>query len=145
MIKLQRISLFHAVKYLHVFHFPVHMEELYCFNYLSSTETLPKSTAWDSFDMQAEFKRLNVPNDQWSITLLNKEYDVCIVITYFSFCLQRLFHVLKILMYFYFSSVTLTHVTCMSLKLHQAIFFLAALNSVARDDYQYWHTFITIK
>ncbi|KAE8743901.1 hypothetical protein FOCC_FOCC009459 [Frankliniella occidentalis] len=56
---------------------PVHMEDLYCFNYLSSSETMPKSTGWDTFDMQLEFKRINVPNDQWSLTLLNKEYDLC--------------------------------------------------------------------
>ncbi|KAJ1529847.1 hypothetical protein ONE63_006584 [Megalurothrips usitatus] len=56
---------------------PVHMEELYCFNYMSSSETLPKTTAWDTFDMQLEFRRMNVPNDQWSLTLLNKDYELC--------------------------------------------------------------------
>lgn len=62
---------------IHCHSFPVHIDDLYCFNYLSSTETLPKSTGWDTFDMQEEFKRMNVPNDQWSSTLLNKDYEVC--------------------------------------------------------------------
>lgn len=56
---------------------PVHIEELYCFKYTSSSEEIPKTAGWNFFDLQAEFQRMRVPNDQWSLTNLNKDYELC--------------------------------------------------------------------
>ncbi|XP_026677211.1 myotubularin-related protein 8-like [Diaphorina citri] len=54
---------------------PVHIEELYCFTYTSTTES-PKSYGWDFFSLEQEFKRMQVPNDEWCLTNLNKNYEV---------------------------------------------------------------------
>ncbi|KAJ9580043.1 hypothetical protein L9F63_004336, partial [Diploptera punctata] len=54
---------------------PVHIEDLYCFHYTSSTEDIPKPAGWNFFDLQSEYQRMRVPNDQWSLTLLNKDYE----------------------------------------------------------------------
>ncbi|KAK7874473.1 hypothetical protein R5R35_001561 [Gryllus longicercus] len=56
---------------------PVHIEDLYCFHYTSSTEDIPKPAGWNFFDLQSEYQRMRVPNDQWSLTLLNKDYELC--------------------------------------------------------------------
>ncbi|KAL1114919.1 hypothetical protein AAG570_007743 [Ranatra chinensis] len=56
---------------------PVHIEDLYCFRYTSSCEDIPKSAGWNFFDLQAEYQRMRVPNDQWCITLLNQVYELC--------------------------------------------------------------------
>ncbi|KAI5739479.1 hypothetical protein M8J77_019748 [Diaphorina citri] len=55
---------------------PVHIEELYCFTYTSTTES-PKSYGWDFFSLEQEFKRMQVPNDEWCLTNLNKNYELC--------------------------------------------------------------------
>lgn len=52
------------------------MEDLYCFHYTSSTEDIPKTAGWNFFDVQAEFQRMRVPNEQWSLTNLNEFYEV---------------------------------------------------------------------
>jgi hypothetical protein len=54
----------------------VHIEDLYCFHYTSSTEDIPKPAGWNFFDLQSEYQRMRVPSDQWSLTLLNKDYEV---------------------------------------------------------------------
>ncbi|XP_066999700.1 myotubularin-related protein 8 isoform X2 [Anabrus simplex] len=56
---------------------PASIEDLYCFHYTSSTEDIPKPAGWNFFDLQSEFQRMRVPNDQWSLTLLNKDYELC--------------------------------------------------------------------
>ncbi|CAA9997503.1 unnamed protein product [Nesidiocoris tenuis] len=56
---------------------PVQVEDLYCFRYTSSDENIPKSAGWNFFDMQAEFQRMRVPNEQWSLKLLNQNYELC--------------------------------------------------------------------
>ncbi|XP_031616329.1 myotubularin-related protein 6 isoform X3 [Contarinia nasturtii] len=56
---------------------PVHIQNLYCFQYTSSNEELPKSTGWDFFSLETEFKRQHVPNDRWTLCNLNKTYELC--------------------------------------------------------------------
>lgn len=55
----------------------VHIQNLYCFQYTSSNEELPKTTGWDFFSLETEFKRQNVPNDRWTLCNLNKTYELC--------------------------------------------------------------------
>lgn len=56
--------------------FLVKMEDLYCFLYKSNSDKISKSAGWDSFDLEKEFKRMNVPNESWSLTKLNQDYKV---------------------------------------------------------------------
>lgn len=55
----------------------VHIQNLYCFQYTSSNEELPKSTGWDFFSLETEFKRQHVPNDRWTLCNLNETYELC--------------------------------------------------------------------
>ncbi|KAI5636927.1 myotubularin-like phosphatase domain-containing protein [Phthorimaea operculella] len=54
---------------------PVHIDELYCFHYKSSPDDLPRSAGWNFFDIQTEFQRMNVPNEQWVLCTANKDYE----------------------------------------------------------------------
>ena len=67
------------------FPFLANIEDLYSFRYNTGSEDLPRETGWSLFDLQAEFVRMGVPNESWTMTSLNKDYDV------------RFFFVLKIL------------------------------------------------
>lgn len=55
---------------------PNNMEHLYCFTYTCNTEEIPKTAGWNFFDLQAEYQRIGVPNDQWTLTTVNKDYEV---------------------------------------------------------------------
>lgn len=35
-----------------------------------------KSEGWNYFNLEDEFKRMNVPNDEWIYTDLNENYEV---------------------------------------------------------------------
>lgn len=39
-------------------------------------ENIPQSAGWNFFDLQSEYQRMQVPNDEWCLTLLNKDYEV---------------------------------------------------------------------
>lgn len=56
--------------------FLVNIEDLYCFNYQASKDTLPQHAGWNFFNVQSEFQRQGVPNDEWSLTYLNTNYEV---------------------------------------------------------------------
>lgn len=55
---------------------PNSIDELYCFTYSSPVEDIPKTEGWDYFNLQTEFQRQGVPNDQWCLTKLNADYEV---------------------------------------------------------------------
>ncbi|XP_065576033.1 myotubularin-related protein 8-like isoform X3 [Artemia franciscana] len=56
---------------------PVHIEGLYCFHYTPSRSLIRRSLGWYQFDIQAEYQRFGVPNQYWSLTNLNKDYELC--------------------------------------------------------------------
>ncbi|XP_055536846.1 myotubularin-related protein 8 isoform X4 [Wyeomyia smithii] len=56
---------------------PVNIKNLYCFQYTSNAKELPKSTGWDYFKLENEFKRMRVPNDHWNLCTLNQNYELC--------------------------------------------------------------------
>ncbi|XP_058834497.1 myotubularin-related protein 8 isoform X2 [Topomyia yanbarensis] len=56
---------------------PVNIKNLYCFQYTSTAKELPKVTGWDYFKLENEFKRMSVPNEQWSLCTLNQNYELC--------------------------------------------------------------------
>lgn len=57
--------------------FTVAFKSLYCFQYQSRSDDLPKTAGWDFFKLENEFKRMKVPNDQWTLTTLNQKYQLC--------------------------------------------------------------------
>ncbi|XP_050544918.1 myotubularin-related protein 6 isoform X2 [Daktulosphaira vitifoliae] len=56
---------------------PVKIEDLYCFLYKSNSDKISKSAGWESFNLENEYKRMNVPNETWSLTTLNQDYELC--------------------------------------------------------------------
>lgn len=56
---------------------PVKYENLYCFQYQSRTDDLPKTAGWDFFRLENEFKRMKVPNTEWTLSTLNQNYELC--------------------------------------------------------------------
>lgn len=57
---------------------PSSIEDLYCFTYTSPVEEIDKSMGWDFYNLKSEFQRQGVPNEQWCLTKLNFDYEVCI-------------------------------------------------------------------
>lgn len=56
---------------------PANIEDLYCFTYTVSVSDSSKSRGWDCFNLLAEYQRMGVPNEHWSLTELNREYKLC--------------------------------------------------------------------
>ncbi|XP_060532058.1 myotubularin-related protein 6 [Cylas formicarius] len=52
-------------------------EALYCFTYNSPIDDIPKRIGWKFFDLQGAYQRMGVPNEQWALTDLNMEYELC--------------------------------------------------------------------
>lgn len=63
--------------------FSVHIEDLYCFHYTSSLEEIPRTAGWTFFDLETEFQRMGVPNANWAMTNLNKDYQVRYIVSCF--------------------------------------------------------------
>lgn len=55
---------------------PSNVQDLYCFSYTLPTEEIQKSVGWNFYDLQTEYQRMGVPNDQWCLCNLNKDYEV---------------------------------------------------------------------
>lgn len=53
------------------------IQSLYCFQYTSSSEDLVKSAGWDFFKLENEYRRMRVPNTEWQLTTMNKDYEQC--------------------------------------------------------------------
>ena len=68
--------------------FLVHIKSLYCFHYTSHNEDLPKTAGWDYFKLENEFRRMRIPNDQWTTCGLNQNYEVNL----FVYCFFNLFY-----------------------------------------------------
>lgn len=66
------------------------LEDLYCFNYQESEDTLPQHAGWNFFNVQSEFQRQGVPNEEWSLSYLNTNYEVYIL--YFYLFSARVFY-----------------------------------------------------
>ncbi|XP_054736354.1 myotubularin-related protein 8 isoform X1 [Anastrepha obliqua] len=56
---------------------PVSINKLYCFNYQPAKDDFPKSSGWDFFKLENEFRRMRVPNDIWTLCTLNMNYELC--------------------------------------------------------------------
>ncbi|XP_030557838.1 myotubularin-related protein 6 isoform X3 [Drosophila novamexicana] len=56
---------------------PVSINKLYCFNYQPAKDDYPKNAGWDFFKLEAEFKHMLVPNDNWTLCSMNEKYELC--------------------------------------------------------------------
>lgn len=52
-------------------------------------ENIPQSAGWKYYDLRSEYQRMQVPNDEWCLTELNKDYEVVhifyIILSFVSF------------------------------------------------------------
>jgi len=55
----------------------VSINKLYCFNYQPAKDDYPKNAGWDFFKLEAEFKHMLVPNDNWTLCSMNEKYELC--------------------------------------------------------------------
>jgi len=51
------------------------LEDLYAFHYTAVDITV-RHVGWDFFDLQSEYLRMGVPNDNWLRSHINKDYEV---------------------------------------------------------------------
>lgn len=56
---------------------PVNIQSLYCFQFTSSSDGQPKSSGWDYFKLETEFRRQKVPNNEWQLSNMNSDYTMC--------------------------------------------------------------------
>ncbi|XP_052278880.1 myotubularin-related protein 6-like isoform X2 [Dreissena polymorpha] len=56
---------------------PANIESLYAFSYTDQMDDYSKDYGWDLFDTKTEFMRQGVPNDQWVLSELNNQYEIC--------------------------------------------------------------------
>lgn len=72
--------------------FAVNIQNLYCFQYTSSNEELSKTAGWNYFTLEAEFRRQRVPNEEWALCNLNRNYELCDTCMWLSWCLLSIFY-----------------------------------------------------
>ena len=51
------------------------LEELYAFHYTANDIT-QRHVGWNFYDLQSEYLRMGVPNDNWVLSHINKDYEV---------------------------------------------------------------------
>lgn len=118
------------------------IEDLYCFLYKSNSDKISKSAGWDSFDLEKEFKRMNVPNKSWSLTTLNKDYQVDFLL------LKAQIYSCKLIiidLYYYsmvYSYVILTQSSFIFHRLQVHPFYWGVQSSVVKKGCLYLHTYI---
>jgi len=55
--------------------FLANLEDLYAFHYTAS-DISKRYVGWDFFDLQSEYLRMGVPNENWVLSNINKDYEV---------------------------------------------------------------------
>ncbi|KAL3880470.1 hypothetical protein ACJMK2_032706 [Sinanodonta woodiana] len=55
---------------------PTSIESLHAFH-TSESNDMPKSYGWNMYDTQTEYLRMGVPNELWSLSQINKDYEIC--------------------------------------------------------------------
>ncbi|XKL64032.1 hypothetical protein PGB90_004118 [Kerria lacca] len=53
------------------------IKELHCFECKAVPENIPQSAGWKYYDLRSEYQRMQVPNNDWCITQINKDYELC--------------------------------------------------------------------
>lgn len=73
----------------------MHLQNLYCFQYTSSNEEIAKSAGWNYYTLEAEYKRQKVPNEEWSLCNLNRNYELCDTCKFVKFLVGAKCHVME--------------------------------------------------
>ncbi|KAK7096994.1 hypothetical protein V1264_004036 [Littorina saxatilis] len=55
---------------------PSNIESLYAFHF-TAIDDWNKSFGWDLYDIRSEYLRMGAPSELWSLTSLNKKYELC--------------------------------------------------------------------
>ncbi len=55
--------------------FAAELSDLYAFQY-TAPDIANRLCGWDVFDVQSEYLRMGVPNSNWVLTNINKDYEV---------------------------------------------------------------------
>lgn len=55
---------------------PENLEDLYAFHFAPS-DSSSRPSGWDFFDLQSEYLRMGVPNENWVLSTINKDYELC--------------------------------------------------------------------
>lgn len=53
------------------------IEQLYCFHYTASNEFFTIENGWNKISIEQEFQRMGCPNNNWKLSTLNKNYELC--------------------------------------------------------------------
>ncbi|XP_030622027.1 myotubularin-related protein 7a [Chanos chanos] len=56
---------------------PDQFEKLYCFSFNANLDKKEREQTWEFVDLRAEYRRMGLPNKQWHLTHINREYRVC--------------------------------------------------------------------
>nr|XP_027195785.1 myotubularin-related protein 6-like [Dermatophagoides pteronyssinus] len=56
---------------------PSRIEQLYCFHYTASNEFFTIENGWNKISIEQEFQRMGCPNNNWKLSTLNKNYELC--------------------------------------------------------------------
>ena len=51
------------------------IESLYAFHF-TAVDDWDRSHGWDFYDIQSEYLRMGAPSEHWTLTSLNKTYEV---------------------------------------------------------------------
>ena len=55
--------------------YAVSLDDLYAFHY-TAVDISQRHVGWNFFDLQSEYLRMGVPNDNWVVSHINKDYEV---------------------------------------------------------------------
>ena len=124
------------------------LQELHAFHF-TAPDVPDRLHGWDFFDLQSEYLRMGVPNENWALTNINLDYEVCrlvLVMVFnnaFGFNLQILMFVLCISFSTYIdcSYVILILSICMFQHRPQHLSFLGVQSSEVEGDYLLCLTF----
>ncbi len=56
---------------------PKVITDLYCFSYTPKKMSINKTTGWYYHNIQAEFHRQGLPNENWVMCHMNSDYQLC--------------------------------------------------------------------
>ncbi|KAH9526993.1 complexed with cef1p [Dermatophagoides farinae] len=56
---------------------PNRIEQLYCFHYTASNEFFTIDDGWNKISLEKEYERMGCPNNNWKLSTLNKNYELC--------------------------------------------------------------------
>lgn len=119
------------------------IEQLFCFHRKSMPENIPQSAGWNFYDLQAEYQRMQVPNDEWCLTLINKDYEV-MKNKYNIFSNSEVKHIFLIIQLLHSFVIRIRNIYMFLLQ-QLPLFYLEVQSFEVKEDYQFFHIFTKIR